>query len=215
MRTPDDFGVNDVYSYKSSEDLTRYYNDWAHAYNSYCDEVGYALPRIVASTFAKRYKSDWGWVLDIGSGTGLVGMELQEFIPKIDIHGIDASIEMAKFATATGAYHWCSVIDLKVHDKTLLNPINSGRSYRGLLSAGTFTPGHLDQNDLIRLFPLLEENALVVISVKKNHYEDCDFGSTLISLSASGEINKLEIIEKNAYNSDFIAPNYIVSFFKK
>ena len=48
MKTPDDFNVKSVYSYKSSEDLKRYYNDWAMGYDKYAQDVNYILADHIA-----------------------------------------------------------------------------------------------------------------------------------------------------------------------
>jgi hypothetical protein len=47
MKTPDDFKVNTVYSYDTPNDLKNYYNDWAHEYEDYTEQVNYILPQKV------------------------------------------------------------------------------------------------------------------------------------------------------------------------
>lgn len=208
MATPDDFKVSDVYKYKNPEDLKRYYDDWAHAYNGYCETVQYTLPQAVSKAFASKFKHDFGWIIDIGCGTGLVGKHLRTLIPYVDIHGIDLSPEMVKIAMSTNSYQWCSVMNIKDRSQ-----ITSGRLYDGMISAGTFTLGHLDPSDLEATFRLLKPGALVSLSIKKDHYFNELFEENFIKWSQIKLINNLEVTETNGYNSDYEAANQIATFF--
>ena len=73
MKTPNDFNIEKVYSYNDAEDLKNYYNDWAHEYEDYTNQVNYVLPEEVVKIFSKYNLKDSSTILDIGCGTGLVG----------------------------------------------------------------------------------------------------------------------------------------------
>jgi predicted TPR repeat methyltransferase len=207
MLNPDDFKVSDVYSYENPADLCNYYNDWAHAYDAYCQEVKYALPSVVAKTFANKFTENRRLVLDVGCGTGLVGKYLKAEIKDIDIHGIDISSEMTKIAAGTESYERCSVVNIKER-----NELQIGFKYDGLISAGTFTLGHLDETDLEALFALLNKKALVVTSIKKDHFINRCFDKHLFNLTLNKKIYDLRFFERNAYDTEFEAKNIIASF---
>lgn len=208
MSTPDDFNVNAVYEYKTAEDLKRYYNDWAHEYNAYCDAVKYALPRIVAETFSERFIHERGLIVDIGCGTGLLGKNIHAKMQYVDIHGIDLSEHMVSIALTTNDYKMCSILNVKERDQ-----ISHERLYDGMVSAGTFTSGHLEACDLSNTFALLKPGALVVMSVKNDHYLNSGFEEELKNLLDSALISDIDITEVNAYDTEFKAANQIISFF--
>ena len=66
-----------VYALKTAEDNRRHYDGWAETYDSqFVEEMDYRLPERVAEAFAALGPD--GPVLDVGAGTGLVGVRLAE-----------------------------------------------------------------------------------------------------------------------------------------
>ena len=211
MKNPNDFDINRVYSYSSSKDLRNYYDDWAHEYEGYTQEVKYILPKIVAETAAELLDNQLRVGVDVGAGTGLVGEYLSALKPNCLIHAADISQSMLAIARSkkttflTHCYNRSILMDFKNSDKLEFN------YYDFLVSAGTFTLGHLNFEDLDNITQCLKADAFGVISVKKDHYEYEDFSKKLKSNKKIKVINQKLV---NSYDSDFTAESYLISFLK-
>ena len=76
------------------------------------------------------------------------------------------------------------------------------RQYAGLISAGTFTHGHLGPESLDELWRIAAPGAICVIGVRDTHYESMNFGEKLAADVASGTINKPHLVEVNMYTAE-------------
>ena len=214
MKTPDDFKVSTVYSYDTPNDLKNYYNDWAHEYEDYTDQVNYILPQKVVEIFCSYQLSDNSTVLDIGCGTGLVGYFLGLIKQDIWIEGTDISGSMIQVAAKKTkpnfkpTYDWMIVQDFKKNKLLLEN------HYDGIISAGTFTLGHLDCNDLITSIKFLKKDGLATISIKEDHFIKNNFNEKISKLKKNNIIKNVEYFKVNSYDSDFIAQSIVVKFNK-
>jgi predicted TPR repeat methyltransferase len=214
MKTPDDFKVSTVYSYDTPNDLKNYYNDWAHEYEDYTDQVNYILPQKVVEIFCSYQLSDNSTVLDIGCGTGLVGYFLGLIKQDIWIEGTDISGSMIQVAAKKTkpnfkpTYDWMIVQDFKKNKLLLEN------HYDGIISAGTFTLGHLDCNDLITSIKFLKKDGLATISIKEDHFIKNNFNEKISKLKKDNIIKNVEYFKVNSYDSDFIAQSIVVKFNK-
>lgn len=169
--TPD---LHDAYALGSPDDSRRLYADWAQTYDeSFARRRGYRLPEAVAAAYAAR--GGTGPVLDIGAGTGLVAERLAaRGIGPVD--GVDISPEMLARAREKGCYRALHEGDATAGLK--LAPA----SYAGLVSAGTFTLGHLGPEVLPALLTLGRPGVLVAISVNARHWEAAGFAAALAGL---------------------------------
>jgi predicted TPR repeat methyltransferase len=71
--------------------------------HSLIENLQYQTPKIITEMIIKRHPSKaLGSVLDLGCGTGLAGLELEQFCEKLD--GIDLSESMLRQARAKGVY---------------------------------------------------------------------------------------------------------------
>lgn len=214
MKTPDDFSVDNVYSYQSSEDLKKYYNDWAHQYDDYAEQVQYVLAQYVALHAARVIENEEFSILDIGCGTGIVGEHLASRRPKLLIDGVDISKKMINLAKMK-VNHDGSLCYRRFYCQDLTNK-NSiiKEKYDFLVSAGTFTLGHLGSNDLIYVLKYLKSGGSVIISVKNDHFDNDNFIVALTDALDNGLISNFKMHETNAYNSNFNALNKIITFTK-
>ena len=80
--------------------------------------------------------------------------------------------------------------------------------YAGLISAGTFTHGHLGPDSLDELWRVAAPGALCAIGVRSTHYESMDFGEKLSVDVANGTITKLDIVEVNMYSAQTDNPEH-------
>ena len=110
---------------------------------------GYDYPRLIAEYFVGRVSPDQSPVLDIGCGTGLVGVSLRKEGWSSELTGVDISQGMLEVAGRKKVYQKLICADLS---DTLQLPQSH---FGGMISAGTFTHGHLGPEVLFHLFPLL------------------------------------------------------------
>jgi predicted TPR repeat methyltransferase len=92
-------------------------------------------------------------ILDLGCGTGAVGVCLHEHGCAV-IDGLDISSEMLAIAASKQVYRNLSVADLT-------QPVAAGERYRACVSAGTFTSGHVGPSSVEHLAALLVDDAVV------------------------------------------------------
>ncbi|MCB2092877.1 MAG: class I SAM-dependent methyltransferase [Rhodobacteraceae bacterium] len=163
-----------AYSLKTPADSRRLYRDWASTYDDdFAARMDYQMPARIAAVFAA---SGEGPVLDIGAGTGLVAEKLGALgIGPVD--GIDISAEMLQVAAAKGVYRRTLVADLT---RTL--PIED-RTYRGFVSSGTFTHGHVGPDALDELLRVAVPGAFFALSVHSAVFETAGFDRKLRNLA--------------------------------
>ena len=161
-----------AYQLTDSDSHRAYYDSWSPSYNSdFADPSGYILPQQLVPKFLERAGPEDSPVLDIGCGTGLVGMAFAD--SGITIDGMDISNGMLSEAQRTGAYR-----DLFQADLTDPSTLPKGR-YGGLVSCGTFTIGHLGPDYLESTLKMARPGALCAIAVNRSHFEAEGFSSRL------------------------------------
>lgn len=162
--TPD---LENAYALTSADEVKALYREWSDSYDTgFSDAQGYQLPREVAVAFAAAGGA--GPVLDVGAGTGLVGAVLQR-IGAGSIDGIDLSNEMLQVAHDKGCYRGLFAGDVT-------KPLTlQGAPYAGVVSAGTFTLGHVGPEALQNLLDVAAPGACFVISVNAAHFASAGF----------------------------------------
>jgi len=181
-----------AYDLKTPDDSVRLYRNWAPTYDSeFAAAQGYTYPNEVASIFAAHANRDDTPVLDVGAGTGLVGERLAEFGVS-QLEALDISGEMLEIAASKSIYQKLHQIDLTAPDSFGL------RKYGGLISAGTFTHGHLGPDALASLVSMGGSGALFVIGINSEHFETLGFGRILSTLKTS--IHSPEFLERPIYD---------------
>jgi predicted TPR repeat methyltransferase len=182
--------LKDAYRMSSQGDVKELYRVWAHSYDSkFGDSQGYQLPRAVAQAYLTA--GGTGPVLDVGAGTGLVA----EYLIRGGVDVIDAldlSDEMLGVARMKGFYR-----RLIAADVTAALPMVSG-DYRGVVSAGTFTMGHVGPEGLIPLMDAVKSGTLFVISVNAAHFESAGFADAMNGFAA--QIGGLTFADTRIYD---------------
>ena len=170
-----DPGLDAAYGLGGKEAIRQFYADWAQSYDStFVADHGYILHQQVAAAFVAA--GGRGPVLDIGVGTGLVGQALRgaQIGP---LQGTDISREMLDQTKAKGDY-------AHVFEGDILAGLPAAdKSYGGIVSAGTFTLGHVGPKALAEVLRLLAPGGIAVLSVNAQHWEQAGFAKALAELA--------------------------------
>ena len=183
-----DYHVDRAYSIKGPEDAKDLYTGWADTYDtSFTEAMGYIAPREIAAILIGEGAA--GPILDVGAGTGAVA----EHLPGQEVDGIDISAEMLEIARGKGLYRKRIVGDLT-------RPLKIGdATYGAVISAGTFTHGHVGPECLPELLRVTRPGGVFVCGTRPQVYDEAHFGSTLALLSAGGRIGALSFREIPLY----------------
>ena len=141
-----------------SAEAVELYREWAASYDRDVFGVGrFTGSRRIAELVGEFVDDRQARVLDIGCGTGAVGQRLRELgFDRID--GVDISPEMLAIARATEVYGSLTVLDLNVA------PFDLGE-YDVMVSAGTFTSGHVGPDAVRPLLTALAPGGAIAWSV--------------------------------------------------
>lgn len=195
------FNVDDAYAVKTPADSVRLYGAWADTYDSeFVKREGYETYLRVAEVLLRQRSLINGPVLDVGCGTGIVGASLREGGIEI-VDGIDISsqmlVEAGKKKTNDGMPVYRRLI---AADLTKKLDIPDSR-YAGLISAGTFTHGHLGPDSLDELWRVAAPGAVCAIGVRSTHYAAMGFGEKLSADVEKGTITRPDVVEVNMYSA--------------
>lgn len=178
-RKPD---VQAAYALEGPEEIKALYRDWADTYDAdFVAATGYVYPAGVARVFLDRRGEADAPVLDIGCGSGAVGEALAGSGAGT-VDGLDLSPEMLAVARGKGVYRRTVEGDL-----TGRVPLADG-TYGALLSAGTFTHGHVGPEALGEVLRVARAGALLCLGINGAHFEAHGFGAAFARLAGAGAI---------------------------
>ncbi len=139
-------------------EVAAFYDAWAAGYDAdLVDGSGYVMPgRAVAAFLAAGGR---GPVLDVGCGTGLVGVALRTAgVGPVD--GLDVSPGMLERARGTGAYRELTAVDLTAA------PVPAGdAAYAGVLCVAAIGFGHIGPEIVADLLRVCVPGGVVVVTV--------------------------------------------------
>ena len=195
----------DAYSVVTPEDNKRLYAKWATSYErSFVESNRYRYPRAVADHFAKVVPQSIGqYFVDVGCGTGIVGARLASIRPTCRIDGIDISPEMIGQARKKLRSDLTSVYaKFIVADLTQPQPAPP-MEYDAMLSAGTFTHGHLGPEAIQLLLSLVRVGGWFVLGINAEHFDSRGFAEVLSNANLGGEItapvfHKIQVYEESS-----------------
>ena len=194
--------VDDAYALETPEDNVELYKKWAGTYDTdFAQAEGYVLYLHVAEQLLRRQSQFQGAVLDVGCGTGLVGAALRLGGAEV-VDGIDISHDMLAEAclkrTEQGDPVYRNLIPADLTQEIGID----NDLYGALVSAGTFTHGHLGPESLDELWRVAAPGALAVIGVRSTHYEAMGFKAKFEADVASGTITEPEVVIVNVYGEN-------------
>jgi SAM-dependent methyltransferase len=184
--------LENAYKLSTPEDNSDYYDALAFTYDTdFADALGWHYPAAIAAAYRDAATATDMPVADIGCGTGLVASALN--FPREQIDGIDISAEMLRVAEEKQLYRSLYKVDLTKSLDVIAN------DYGAVLSAGTFTSGHLGPEPLESLLDIARAHALFVIGVKKAFFQEAEFEPVLREMEARGLIKGLQVAEVPMY----------------
>jgi SAM-dependent methyltransferase len=172
-----------AYALETPDDNLAYYRDFARHYDqSFAATLGYIYPSAIVRCLA-GLDLPQGRILDIGCGTGLVAARLKEVRADLVIDGVDISPEMLSVARDKKLYNALYEADLTADLSGLPT------DYAAIISAGTFTHGHLGPAPIAGLVGHCCSGAQAVIGVNAQHHAQRGFGAFMDGLVDAGLIS--------------------------
>ena len=215
----ENIGLKEAYAVQTPEDNKRLYAKWAKTYESdFVEAKKYRYPLAISEFFNEKVPTELiSNVVDIGTGTGLVGHYLTQMRANLLIDGLDISKEMlaeaAKKMRADGSpvYRHCFERDLTLEVEGTSAP------YDALISSGTFTHGHLGPEAINNLIPLVRQGGYFVIGANAEHFAARGFEAFIKGLAAMEIITEPEFNKIHVYDQG--SPHYgdqsVVSLFRR
>ena len=179
----------DIYKLKTSEELLKYYKDWAdnNKYNKDMVVWNYTAPQETVSIL-KKYAFDKNFkILDAGCGTGLVGIELKKY-GYSNIEGVDFSQSMLDLVPQD-IYRKIEKIDLNKSLKF------KDDMYDIVMCVGTFTYGHVKPKALDELIRITRNGGLICFTINEGIYEEYGFDKKIKELSNNKSWNVKEFFK--------------------
>ena len=178
------------YDVKSPEEAIDLYRDWAENYDQQLEqELRYVAPAVIAQMLSVAEPDHTVRVLDVGCGTGLVGVSLSK-LGFVHLDGLDFSSQMLNEARRKGVYR--ELIQADLNESLDLTP----STYGAAISCGTFTHGHVNSNALDRIAPLLKPGAIFACTIHQAVWEEAGFARNLEYLGSDGVFVIEEIYER-------------------
>ncbi len=170
----------DVSGKDVSIDPAEHYDAWADSYDrDLLEEYGYRAHRIAAKALSEQLADTAARIIDVGCGTGLVGLELAK-LGYDRLEGVDISEGMLAEAAKTGVYR------ALIRQDTEKDPAPEQGAYDAVISVGSFGLGHLGPEAFPNLVALARPGAPVVIFMNAEPYVDQDYARNVGDLERDG-----------------------------
>ena len=171
-----------------------FYRDFAELYDTtYAASLGYIYPLAIASVLSGQQRPE-GAILDIGCGTGLVATAIRKVDPNAVIDGVDISPDMLEKARAKGEYRDLIAADLTTDCSRIAT------DYAAIVSAGTFTFGHLGPELILDMVGLCRPGAVAALGVNSVYFVEQGFRDVLGRLETEGRIASVALQEMPIYD---------------
>ena len=204
-------GYDEAYSLKTPEDSIKLYNKWAQTYDEdFAINSNYLSPKKISIFFNKHKRNTDIPILDVGAGTGLVGECLYKSGNK-KIIGIDISPEMLKQAKLKRCYS-----SLVIADVSKKIPLKNN-SVGAVVSAGTFTHGHVGPDALDELLRVTKPGGLFVLSINTKVFVKGGFQEKFSRIKNSISVPAFNEFKAHGNNKDanFSEIKIFASIFRK
>ena len=180
----------DLSESENKKKLLDIYQKWAALYDKdNDDELGTVSQPNSVQIFQRYVKDKSKYIIDVGCGTGLVGLQLKKLGYK-NFDGVDLSQEMIDIAIDRG---YASLF-LGNLNETL--PIKSNQ-YEAAICVGVFTHGHVGPSRLEELIRIVKPGGIICFTVNEDVYESYGFDETIKSQELAGVWKVLELSKKD------------------
>lgn len=184
-----------VYKLRSAQDVAGFYDNAAREYDLFVERrMGYLVHERVARTYNRWATALDKDVLDVGCGTGLVAQALD--MSAQSIKGVDISEEMLSISEQKHLYSGLY--------KANMNNISDALAtdFGAVVSAGSFTFGHISEVGFENLLHYARAGALFVISVNQRHFDEVDYPAMLDRMVAQKKISPPVIDNSLAFSQE-------------
>ncbi len=170
----------------NDEDLQVVYKEWAPAYDHDNDNLlGTVSQPLSVQIFQEYIKDKSLRIIDVGCGTGLVGVALEKG-GFSNFDGIDISQEMIDIAKQRG------------YSKLFIGSLNDSlpcenNEYDAALCVGVFTHGHVSSDRLDELIRIVKPGGIICFTVNEGVYDSYGFDSKIKNLESTNIWKILEI----------------------
>ena len=186
---------------ENDQELLDVYKKWASIYDQDNDDVlGTVSQPNSVQIFHKHLSDKNQKIIDVGCGTGLVGLELSK-LGYTSFDGVDISKEMIDIAISRG-YRSLFLGNL---NESL--PLESN-SYDAALCVGVFTHGHVGPSRLEELTRVIKPEGLVCFTVNEDVYESYGFDKVIKELEAKKVWKILEFTKQ-----DYMTKKNVMGFY--
>ena len=191
----------DLSARENDQELLDVYKKWASIYDQDNDDVlGTVSQPNSVQIFHKHLSDKNQKIIDVGCGTGLVGLELSK-LGYTNFDGVDISKEMIDIAISRG-YRSLFLGNL---NESL--PLESN-SYDAALCVGVFTHGHVGPSRLEELTRVIKPEGLVCFTVNEDVYESYGFDKVIKELEAKKVWEILEFTKQ-----DYMTKKNVMGFY--
>jgi len=176
---------------RNDEDLQDVYKEWASAYDYDNDHLLGTVSQPLSVQIFQEYMKDKSLrIIDVGCGTGLVGVELEKS-GFTNFDGIDISQEMIDIAKQRG------------YSKLFIGSLNESlpfesNEYDAAFCVGVFTHGHVGSDRLDELVRIVKPGGIICFTINEGVYELYGFNSKIQKLESENVLKVLEV-RKNDY----------------
>lgn len=196
-----EIGLNEAYSVETPDDSRRLYAKWALTYDmDFIEANGYVYHENVVGAFLDAGGGAGGAVLDVGCGTGVVGVALGD-MGEFVVDGIDISTEMLAVAaqkkTVHGLFAYRNLIEADLTQTVAV----ADDTYSGIISTGTFTHGHLGPDALAKVIRVAIPTAVCAIGINEHFYVERGFDRWFHEEAAAGRMTCPEIVNVPIYEA--------------
>ncbi len=175
-----------------SKTVETIYDDWSDAYNSDTEGWGYEAPRI-ASTLLAANAPTRAQVLDVGCGTGMVGVALRD-LGFHDIVGVDLSEKSLDLAAKTGAYRALSSENFAELPTSLAD-----ESFSALMCVGVMTYMFDVAAVCSEFCRIVEPDGIIVLTQRTDLFDERNTQAAFDQLAADDAWRIVEITERRPY----------------
>ena len=191
----------DLSASQNEKELLDVYKKWASIYDKDNDDLLGTVSQPNSVQIFHKYIVDKNQkIIDVGCGTGLVGLELQK-LGYTNFDGIDISKDMIDIAIDRG---YKALFLGNLNDSL---PIESD-SYDAALCVGVFTHGHVGPGRLKELSRIVKSDGLVCFTINEDVYESYGFDKAMQKLEVENVWKLLEFKKQ-----DYMKKKNVMGFY--